>query len=1109
MLHIYTSNQLECLRDELVQVLQNPLENPLEKETIVVQSKGMERWLSLQLAEQLGVWTNAEFPFPDKILWRIFRRTIRELPDVSLFEREVMTWTLFELLPQYLDKPEFQDLKHYLHGESHRLKTYQLANRIANLFDQYVVFRPLMIADWENGKLSLDWAKEDPSEKWQSILWRALIAKHGKQHRAAVRAAFFQSLTPQLSNRLPKRLSIFGVAALPPFFLDVLIQLGAYLDVHIFLLNPCQEYWGHIASDSEIARKTIKLRGQIVAPESLYLEKGNSLLASWGRLGREFIDSLNDYYYENHDIFIDPLTETSQPTLLAHVQSDILNLIDRGENTPTAPPALSLPALDKSLQIHACHSLMREVEILHDQLLALFTSDPDLKARDILVMMPDIELYTPYIQAVFATTPENRRIPYSLADRQLRGESALVDSFLAIIELQHSRFTSSDVLRLLETPAIQRRFQLTEEDIDRIRDWIEKTGIRWGIDGQNRANLELPDFIENTWRAGLDRLLLGYALPKHPLSIPNAPETLFAGILPYDEVEGSDTIALGKLLDFSEKLFATIGELQHARTAEGWGIFLNALLDEFLDINDENEAEAQAIRNSFEKLRASTQLANFEQILPFEIVLTFLNNLLGVEPQTTNFLTGQVTFCAMLPMRSIPFKVVCLLGMNDNAFPRVDKALGFDLLVKVPERGDRSRRGNDRYLFLESLLSARNCFYISYQGRNIRDNTEMPPSVLVAELLDYLDKAFVLPENDRPISQQLVIHHPLQGFSPRYFSGENPTLFSYAEEYCHASRILQQTPQTLPPFIRHSLPEPPSELLNITLNDFIQFFINPTRFLLRKRLGIYFETGIGHLPEVEPFQLSNLESYQFNQNLVERALAGQTPDTYFEIAKASGQLPHGEIGHCVYQQLTEEINDFVIKVKKNTDNNQRLAPAFIDLKIGRLHIIGSIDHLWTKHLIRYRYANLKAKDYLGLWIEHLCLNTLKSTHYPKTSHLIGKDNIHQFNAVDNALELLEDLSTLYYQGLQKPLPFFAETAWKYMEKGLKIGQEFDEVGAFKEANKEWQGSKSANYESKGEQENEYYQLCFREEQGNPLNQEFKDLAKRIYQPLIQAKNELK
>ncbi|ALG66865.1 exodeoxyribonuclease V subunit gamma [Beggiatoa leptomitoformis] len=1103
MLHIYTSNQLECLRDELVHLLQTPLENPLEKETIIVQSKGMERWLSMQLAEQTGVWANADFPFPDKMLWRIFRRAIRELPDVSKFERGVMTWTLLTILPDLLTKPEFSELNHYLQGEIHSLKAYQLANRIADTFDQYVVFRPLMIADWENGKLSPHWTKNDPTEPWQAILWRALIAKHGKQHRAAVRASFFQQLNSQLSTRLPKRLAIFGIAALPPFFLDVLVQLGAFLEVHIFLLNPCREYWGHIVSDTEIARKTVLFRGKVVAPESLYLEKGNSLLASWGRLGREFIDSLNDYYYENYDKFIDPVENNPCPTLLAYLQSDILNLVDRGEIQQITHQKITLEKLDSSLQIHACHSLMREVEILHDRLLALFEADNTLQARDILVMMPDIEAYTPYIQAVFATAPTERYIPYSLADRQLRGESALVDSFLAILELQHSRFSSSDVLRLLETPTIQARFSLEENDVERIRNWIEKTGIRWGIDGYNRASLELPDLAENTWRAGLDRLLLGYALPKLPMATLDAQECLFAGILPYDEVEGSDALILGKLLDFSEKLFTAIDGLKQARLADDWVVFLNNVLDTFLQTNDDNEAEAQAIRNSLEKLRDSTQLAEFNQVISFEVVFAFLHNLLNVEPQATHFLTGQVTFCAMLPMRSIPFKVVCLLGMNDKDFPRLDKPLSFDLLVKNPQRGDRSRRGNDRYLFLEALLSARSCFYVSYIGKSAYDNTEMPPSVLVSELLDYLDKAFIPPVIEPVLSQQLVIHHPLQGFSPRYFSTENPFLFSYAQAYCDASHVLQQAHQEPMAFIKQWLPSPPDELLDISLRDFVEFFIHPTKFLLRKRLGIYLETGIGGLAEVEPFQLTGLEGYSFNQSLIERTLAGQALEDYFPIAKAGGQLPHGEIGDCVYQQLTDEINNFAHKVKGFTEKNQRIAPVFIDLKVGRLRITGNIDHLWSQHLIHYRYATLKAKDHLRIWIAHLCLNTLADKKTPKSSHLLGKTDIYHYAPLSNAFILLEELAELYYQGLQNPLHFFPESAFSFVEKGRKV-EPFNESEGFKAAHGKWKGSDySKDNQPQGEKEDDYYQLCFRGKQHNPLDSAFADVAKRIYLPLMQ------
>lgn len=1071
MLHIYTSNRLEYLIQVLASTIQsNPLP-PLTPEIIVVQNQGMERWVSMELAQRLGVWANASFPFPNTILWRIFKETLGYLPDTSQFERDVLVWSLLDILPELLEESEFTELKGYLHDDEHGIKLFQLADKLAHVFDEYLVHRPTWVGEWEHKRQPPELEKESQAE-WQAMLWRELVKRYGTQHRAKVRADFFREIRHH--TPLFPRISVFGISALPAFHVEVLAELGQTMDVFIFLHNPCQEYWGHIVSDNEIAHKTLQARK--VPEHLLYLEKGNTLLASMGKMVRDFMDMLNEYPHMPHEHFEKP----AGSSLLSCIQSDILYLRDRHEGKKTQID-------DQSIKIQSCHSAMREVEILHDQLLALFEENPELLPKDVLVMMPNIEIYAPFIEAVFDTTPvEAKKIPYSIADRSLRGESVLIDTFFAILELSQSRFSVTQVLAILETEAVQKRFKLNEQELEFIRTWIQKTGIRWGMNKADKARHNVPAFEENTWQSGLDRLLLGYALPKKG-------DQLFHGILPFDALEGNDTLILGKLVAFIEKLFQCVQSILQPRTVTDWVHFLREILEDFLETDNEN-TKVQEIRTVLNDLIKNTQLVDFNTPINRHVILEYLKKSLIQKERATHFITGSVSFCAMLPMRSIPFKIICLLGMNDQDYPKPSIPLSFDLIAKKPKRGDRLRRQNDRYLFLEALLSARQYLYISYVGHNIRDNTVIPPSVLVSELLDYIDKGFL---STHPI----VTHHPLQAFSPRYFNGTDTQLFSFSQDYCTASAVLlgehAQKSQIL---ITTPLPdpEPIAEWKTIDIKYLSRFFKNPTEFLLKERLGIRLTESKELINETEPFEIGGLDAYQFNQTLVQKSLEGVDLQQYHEVAKAEGILPHGNIGAYVYGEHIKKIQPFLKRVQKSLQD-EKLDAIIVQKTMGDMHITGRLGRLWKNHRVQYRFAKLKAKDHIDIWIYHLILNSFPEL--PHHSLLIGEDKSWEYQPVHNSEQILEELLTVFYwQGLHTPLHFFPSTSLKFVEalqdKGKKKGK--SEAEAFAMAEKEWEKNDMNKHNIIPR--NDYEQLCFGE---LPLSeQEFIPLARKFFDPLL-------
>ncbi|MBI5603213.1 MAG: exodeoxyribonuclease V subunit gamma [Deltaproteobacteria bacterium] len=1072
-LNLYTSNRLEILSEKLAEVLQLPLADPLQSEIIVVQSKGMERWVSMELARHLGICANIRFPFPNKFVFDVFRQIIPEVQEESLFEPRIMTWRLMHLLPACLGEKGFESLRGYLDGKDSDLKRFQLCLRIAHLFDQYLLFRPDLILAWDQGA----------DDHWQANLWRRLVKGNEYNHRAALQRAFLEKIqhSPQTLKNLPDRISVFGISALPPFHLQVLAALSRLIEVNLFLMNPCREYWGDIFSDREMKRVTKRQKGGNAFPEELHLEKGNSLLASMGMLGRDFFDLITGLGCRENEFFADPAGEG----LLAGIQSDILNLLDRGGEVGQKK---AIRDDDISIQVCSCHSPMREAEVLQDYLLALFESDPSLFPKDILVMAPEIETYAPYIQAVFSLPANDPRwIPFSIADRGVRNESRLIDSFLQLLGLQGSRLGASEILAVLESPAVQRRLSLTEADLEPIQKWIRDTRIRWGIDENSRKELGLPPFSENTWWAGLKRMLLGYALPGQE-------EQMFMGILPYDRIEGEETAVLGNFLGFIEHLFEALKELGRERTLKEWEEFLSGLLLTFFLPNEETEREVQVIRRTLSDLAGKQDLSGFQEQIGLEVITTYLRTCLEQEGFGFGFLTGGLTFCAMLPMRSIPFKVICLMGMNDDTYPRQTRSLGFDLIAKNPRPGDRSRRKDDRYLFLEALLSARERFYISYDGQSVQDNSLRPPSVLVSELLDYIEQGYTAA--DQRVLDQIMTKHHLQAFSPEYFK-ENEKLFSYSPENFEAAQWAVSQRQDPRPFILNGLPAPPEEWKTIDLDQFCGFFENPARFFLRRRLGIYLAEEAGIPDENEPFDLSGIDRYQLEQDLVKKVLRKQSLKESLLAIKASGQLPHGAPGEWLFDQTCQGLDSFARTVLSYTEKGA-FNPLEVDLSLDGFRLMGRIDQRFPDGIIHYRYARMRPQERLRLWIHLQVLNLMKAQEGPCQGILICKDKSCRVLPAEETAQSLKTLIDLYWQGLTRPLHFFPLSSWAFAESMEKHG---DPEKAKTAARKTWEDEYGPV-----EKKNPYFQMCFGH--GDPLDEEFECLAREIFGPLVRGEEKI-
>lgn len=1066
MLHLYHSNRVEILFEHLLGFVEEPQEDPFVPELIVVPHPGLGRWLSQQIAERSGIACNLDACLPAAFVWRMFRLWMRDLPLQSPLAKEPLRWRLYSRLPDLLDHPAFTEQRRYLEDDRTGIKRYQLSQRLAGLFDQYLVYRPEMILDWERGK----------DEHWQAQLWRRVLADTPGWHWARVSQHFFslieRGVTP--STAPPRRVSLFAVQGLSPSFLKVLEALSRPLDLHLFLLNPCREYWMDILDDQGKQRR--RARGLRQGKEDWLiplLDLGNPLLASMGQAGQAFFDQLLEMPALEREDFVDP----GAGTLLARLQQDILELRDPRRSDPAE--RIPLAADDLSLQVHSCHSPLREVQVLLDQLLRLFERLPGLEPRDILVMAPDIDLYAPYVEVVFSAAKDRWSIPWTIADRKVGVDQPLATTVLALLDLPANRLEASAVLSLLEVPAVQRRFGLETAGLERIRAWVRDSGIRWGGDGTMRAELGLPAENANTWDFGLARLFLGLALPTGA--------GLWQGVLPWSEVEGGEAADLGALQWLLDRLLAWRRELDQPLPASGWQERIQRLLTDFFDPDEAEEALLSVLRQALGDLLEQAGRAQLDEPLGLAVIQAVLGSALEQIPGARHFLAGGVNFCSLVPLRSLPFRVIALLGLNDRDFPRHPHAPAFDLIARQPRRGDRSLRLEDRYLFLETLISARDSLILSYVGRDIRDNSPKLPSAVVSELLDAVQRSYVT-EDGGEILSRICREHPLQPFSRRYFEPDSG-LFSYSREWWQAARAELEGQN--PAFVVESLPRPENSPTEVELEDLVRFFQSPAKAFLQERLGLRLAAEEAALSDTEPFRLEGLEKYSLKQELLAELRSGAGPEKVLTPLRAAGLLPHGVMGELELRQHTRTVQGFLARWQAL--GGQAQEPLEIDLALGKWRLRGRLEGLMERGLVTWRLGRLSAKDRLRLWARHLVLNVAAPRDIEPHSLHLAEQQDFRLEPVNRAEDLLLDLIELREKGLQRPLPFFPETSLLYVRAG----------GLTNEVWTAWNGRHNPLAESALPE----VKIAFRGTE--PLDATFFALALRLWSPLLQVGDEIK
>lgn len=1019
---VVVSNRTEALVDALCARLSEPRASfgPSHRERIVVGGRGMAVWLNLEIARRLGIASGIEYLYPKNVVAWALSELLPGALGQRAYSGERLFWTVLAKLPALLGEPEFTQLAAYLAGDEGGSKRFQLCQRIAATFDEYLTYRPELLDRWTRARRSPKNRERQPqlslfasatahaSERWQERLWKVVRAEIGDSHPVLAAQGLDESPLPE--RVAAERLSVFGLATLPPSFLRVLSRLSQVCPVDSYLLAACR-------ADSYAGRSPV--------------------LASSGVVQREFWQVLHSVCpgagasLQVESRFFPARGER----LLQQLQREWL------EDSPT--DSLLCRSDDQSVSFHSCHGPTREIEVLHDRLLDLI-HEQGMAPHEIVVMAPDIDAYAPLIQAVFdRSTDDPAFIPYRISDRRLPADSDVVDGMLELLALVRTRLSSAQVLDFLTQEKVRERFEIGAEELETLQRWVTDSGARSCMDAEHRARFGLPKEEENTWRFALDRLVLGYAVDAEG-------QELSLGVLPYEEVEGKSGELLGRFVSFTDALFDCVRDLERPRTLAAWQKALAHALGALFAFDRDSAWQHQLVLSALTELVLVSSEADFTGELDLDVVRRLLTERLEQERAARGFLSGGVTFCAMTPMRSIPFRVVWLVGLSDGAFPRASFRPDFNLLERSAEgrqQGDPDRRLDDRCLFLECLLSARERFVASYVGQSIRDNQPLPPAVVVSELIDAITDRAVDETGRKLAVADLVLQHPLQPFSPEYYrdraSETRAALYSYEKSYLRGAELLSGERRQPAPLFDVELD--PIADGDIALFDLERFFAAPVDALLRRRLGLDLRERDADVPEREPSVLDGLESYRVGTLVLEHRQAGVQPMDSLALVRATGLLPAGAGGSYEFQRALSSAEPIALRARRIRSVRSHEQMAF-ELSIDGTRVYGDLGEVYARGLLHVQYARLGAKHLLASWLRHLVLCALGPKGVMLQSTVLGRpetDGVRavSFEAVGDPIPVLATLLGHYRRGQRAPLLLFPETSYAFVakERGIKGG----------------------------------------------------------------------
>ncbi|WP_075883666.1 exodeoxyribonuclease V subunit gamma [Candidatus Protochlamydia sp. W-9] len=954
-LEVFFSNQLSILYEQLKNNLFGFKQTPFKKRIVIVYGPAMQTWLTLKMAQDpdLGIAAGIEFLYLNQAFetlihyFQLKNENIPSLLELSLaIEKELLTVLQVYHRLSVEEQQDWLTLIYYLKlnskqvGENLKLtrkmekRLTGLSYHLAKIFQDYGKYAYSLVSKWEKSE----------HRGWQSRLWKSLFG--GNQGWTYWTKAFQKTL-----NFIPEcEVHFFSISFISKAEFQFLSKLANVAPIYYYLLSPCAVFWSDIRSDNETRylqtywqQKLGSKASQVLQLEELLRDR-NPLLANFGKLGREMayqieesqatthagyilpshVSELNDEIFFQEDLF---LKESTQPLTLLHaIQADILMM-----RNPEGKPPFNFERKDDSIQLHIAPSIRREIQILYHNLLKLFEKDSTLQPNDIIVMAPQISDYVPYIQSVFGL--EKSQLDFQILDLGMQAQSEIVQGFFQLIRLSESRWEVSELLQLFGHRLFQRCHQLTQSDYYLIQEWIQQAGIRWGEDWLHRNELlqrhhcekEMVDSsLVGTWNFGLTRLLLGLT------TVVKSADSHSFDSIPCEGIDFSQAELMERWIRLLHSLRDDLSPL-HDRSQmcmEEWSCYLSCLLDTYFKCEFEDSqsiADYEELKSQFKLLGDSAKTFK-ETKFSFQTIKFHLNNLLqqrGITYRENHLQT--IRFCSMMPLRSIPAKVIAVLGMQEGAFPRAGYHTSLNLMVGQDNLDyNPNPTDYDRYLFLEALQSVTDVFIISYQGYTYQDSKVLQPSLIIEEFFTYLDKYYLI--QNKKISEQCVSKHPFDAFDVSYFKPNsilnNYSQFDYriAEQYYQthktpSHRLLKQFTLT-----NYSLEDilPSHTVIDLkTLNTLVR---SPVKFYLNRGLDIYLEGYEDRIiKNQEELGLSALNKYQLKQFALKEPF-----EKVIQIADKEGKLPLGMFKTVATKRFKDEIDEVHQRLYKHGINPSEL-----------------------------------------------------------------------------------------------------------------------------------------------------------------------------------------
>ncbi|WP_433520725.1 exodeoxyribonuclease V subunit gamma [Nocardia pseudovaccinii] len=1038
-LHIHRAERADALAEALAALLADPLPDAFAAEVVAVPAKGVERWLTQRLSTVLGVSgrcdgvaANIEFPSPGALVAEISAAASGVRAEADPWASEQVVWTLLRVIDASLGEAWSAVLARHLGvGEpaGHRVgRRYATAAHLAALFDSYAAQRPGLIKEWAAGSDTDGTGRAVPDDlRWQPELWRRLRAEVGVPSPAERLDAACARLRdePDLVD-LPARLSLFGVTRLPSDQLAVLSALGERRDVHLWLAHPSPAMWTELSGLPAAVARADDVSATVVR---------HPLLAGLGRDVRELQQRLVGAVDRHHAAVgsnQNGRQEVSGPTLLSALQSGI-----RDDVWPPAPAGFP----GRTVQVHSCHGPARQVEVLRECLLGLFAADHTLEPRDVLIMCPEVEAYAPLVRAAFGqkmvgsvesvgdSAHPAHLLRVRLADRGRGVTNPMLAVIEVLLELADGRVTVTQVLDLAASETVRRRCGFDDDDIERLREWAAESGARWGIGQRQRQAFGLADFAQNTLNSAVDRILLG-------VTADESSEDWLDLALPLDDVDSNDVDLAGRFAEFIDRLAVCLRDLRGPRPAHEWAAVLGRCLELLTDVPD---SQAWVRTEARRELAAATDHAG-DVPLRLADVGVLLSSRLAARPTRANFRTGELTVCTMVPMRSVPHRVVVLLGLDDEIFPRTSGVAGDDVLARNPLLGERDARSEDRQLLLDAVLAATEQLLIFHTGADPVTGAHRPPAIPVAELLDALRAHVGAAGMDA-----VVTRHPLQGFDRRNFAAERP--FSFDTVALAGAQAAGQPAQPRPVFLPEPLPA--LELADVALADLISFVEHPVRAFLWQRLGLRVPEHDDDIADRLPIELDGLAKWELGERLLSARLTGADPSTLRAAEWRRGTLPPFGFGGAVLDEVESTVDKLVRAALPDYEGAPRAVDIAVDLGNGR-RLTGTVPEVRGESLVRTTFSRLAPKHRIAAWVSLLALAVTEDRSWRAVTTGRGQFGRPAWRSEimapepPAALAILRELVRLRDAGLTEPLPIAPSATAVYAERRFR-GSNADEA----------------------------------------------------------------